>query len=122
MLGALTLILLCQLVGEIITKSAQMPVPGPVIGMVVLFCILLFSPRKLPHEVETVGGFLLRYLALLFVPAGVGVITNLDLLAKSCVPIAGVIVIGTMATIAATGVTMQFIDRRYKTTGKDSRS
>jgi holin-like protein len=120
MLGALTLILLCQLVGEIITKLTKMPVPGPVIGMVILFCILYFFPAKMPHEVETVGGFLLRYLALLFVPAGVGVITNLDLLMRSFGPIAGVIVVGTFVTIAVTGVVMQLMNRRYSPAQKES--
>lgn len=114
MLGALTLILLCQLIGEIVSKACKLPVPGPVIGMVIMFCVLSFYPRNLPHEIETVGGFLLRYLALLFVPAGVGIITNTDLLSRSLVPIAGVIVVGTLATIGVTGLTMQFVQRRLQ--------
>ncbi len=111
MLGSLTLILLCQLIGEIITRITRLPVPGPVIGMVILFCGLVFCPRKLPAEVETVGGFLLRYLALLFVPAGVGVIAYLDLLMRSWAPVAGAIVIGTFVTIAVTGVVMLLLNR-----------
>jgi holin-like protein len=83
--------------------------------MIILFCILVFCPRKVPPEVDTVGGFLLRYLALLFIPAGVGVITNLDLLVRSWAPITGVVIVGTMVTIAVTGVTMQFLNRRNKT-------
>lgn len=120
MLGSLTLILLCQLVGEIVTMTTKWPVPGPVIGMLILFALLVFLPGKIPHEVNTVGGFFLRYLALLFVPAGVGIITNLDFLARSWVPIAGVIVIGTPVTLAVTGLTMQFINRRYKAVPKGS--
>lgn len=68
--------------------------------------------NKMPKELESVGGFLLRYLSLLFVPAGVGVITNLDLLVKSLAPIAGAIIIGTMVTIAVTGLVMQYLNRR----------
>ena len=112
MLGALTLILLCQLAGEIITRIAGLPVPGPVIGMVILFGLLLAFPRKLPHELDPVGGFLLRYLALLFVPAGVGIIANLDLFLRSWAPIAGVVTVGTLVTIGVTGVVMQFMNRR----------
>jgi holin-like protein len=112
MLGSLTLILLCQLIGEVITRLTKLPVPGPVIGMVLLFCGLAFCPGRLPSEIEKAGGFLLRYLALLFVPAGVGVITHLDLLLKSWAPIAGVIVIGTLATIGVTGLVMKFLNRR----------
>ncbi len=120
MLGSLTLILLCQLVGEIVTKVTKMPVPGPVIGMVLLFCLLLLGADRLPRDLDSAGGFLLRYLALLFVPAGVGVITNLDLLIRSWAPIAGVIVIGTLLTIAVTGVAMQFLNRRFRGAQKES--
>lgn len=37
MLENLTIILLCQLIGEVITRMAKLPVPGPVLGMVILF-------------------------------------------------------------------------------------
>ena len=112
MLGSLILILICQLIGEIITKLTKVPVPGPVIGMALLFCLLFFHSRRMPDEIETVGGFLLRYLALLFVPAGVGVVTHLDLLAKSLAPISSSIIIGTLVTIAVTGLAMKFFNRR----------
>lgn len=113
MLGSLTIILLCQLIGEIIARITRVPVPGPVIGMVILFCGLIAFQRNIPGELETVGGFLLRYLALLFIPAGVGVITNLDLMRKSWAPISGAILIGTFITIAVTGVVMQLMNRRF---------
>lgn len=112
MLGSLTVILLCQLVGEIITNVTGLPIPGPVIGMVLLFCALVFCPKQLPDDIEATGGFLLRYLALLFVPAGVGIITHLDVLARFWAPIAGAVTIGTVVTIAVTGGVMQFMNRR----------
>lgn len=113
MLGHLTVILLCQLAGEIIAKAARLPVPGPVIGMVILFSGLILR-GTLPPELENVAGFLHRYLPLLFVPAGVGVITSLDLLARSWAPLAGAIIIGTGVTIAVTGLVMQLANRRAK--------
>jgi holin-like protein len=116
-IGNITLILFCQLIGEIFTKLTKLPIPGPVIGMVILFCGLLLR-RKMPSELETVGGFLHRYLPLLFVPAGVGIITNVDLLIKSWAPLVGAIVIGTAITIAVTGIVMQLLNRRYVTVRK----
>lgn len=121
MLGSLTLILVCQLIGEVITTLAKLPIPGPVIGMVILFCVLAACPQKMPRELEVVGGFLLRFLALLFVPAGVGIITNLDMLSKFWAPITGVIIIGTVVTIAVTGIVMQFMNRRCTDARKESR-
>lgn len=119
MLGSLTLILLCQLIGEIVTKVTGMPVPGPVLGMVILFCILLISGDRLPEGVNGTGGFLLRYLALLFVPVGVGIVTHLDLLARFWAPIAGVIILGTLVTVAVTGAVMQWCNRRCRTAPKE---
>jgi holin-like protein len=113
MLKYLTLILFCQLIGEIAVKMTKLPIPGPVIGMVILFCGLILH-RGIPSELEAVGGFFLRYLPLLFVPAGVGIITSLDLLMKSWAPFAGAIIIGTIITISVTGLTMQFLNRRRK--------
>lgn len=111
MLESITMILLCQLLGEIITRMTKMPVPGPVIGMVLLFCALNFCRRAIPADVEKVGGVLLRYLALLFVPAGVGVITNMNLVLKSWAPITAVLTVGTAVTIAVTGLMMSFMNR-----------
>ena len=114
----LPLILLCQLIGEVIAGLTKLPIPGPVIGMVILFCGLVIH-RKLPSGLETVTGFLHRYLPLMFVPAGVGVITNLDLLTRSWAPLAGAIIIGTALTIAVTGAVMQFLNRRGPTGQKE---
>jgi holin-like protein len=120
MLGSLTIILLCQLIGEIVTRIAKLPVPGPVLGMALLFTGLMVRNR-MPQDLEHVGGVLLRYLSLLFVPAGVGIITNLHLLTRSWAPIAGAIVIGTGLTIGVTALVMQFLNRRGNR-GKESRS
>jgi holin-like protein len=116
--GYLTLILFCQLIGEIITRMAKLPVPGPVIGMVVLFCGLVLR-GGMPADLEKLGRFLLHYLPLLFVPAGVGVIANLDLVMKYWAPITGAIIIGTALTIAVTGIVMQLMNRRHTADPKE---
>ncbi len=113
MLGSLTIILLCQLFGEIITRITRLPVPGPVIGMILLFCGLLLK-QSLPAELEGTANSLHRYLALLFVPAGVGVINNQELLIRSWLPLLGAILIGTAVTIAVTGQVMQRANRHSR--------
>ena len=112
-MGWLTLILACQLAGEAVATAARLPVPGPVIGMVILFCGLLLR-RGLPEGLEASGGFLLRIMPLLFVPAGVGIVTHLDVLARSWAAFAGAVVFGTAATIAVTGLVMQLAMRRSR--------
>jgi holin-like protein len=75
----------------------------------------------MPADVETVGAGLLRYLALLFVPAGVGVITHLDLLMTSWAPISGTIIIGTLVAIGVTGLVMKFLNRRFTAPQEETR-
>ncbi|MBW4057047.1 MAG: CidA/LrgA family protein [Proteobacteria bacterium] len=121
MIGSLALIFFCQLVGEIISRLTKLPIPGPVIGMVILFCGLVLR-KSMPSELETVTGFLHRNLPLLFVPAGVGVIKNLNMLQRYWAPFTGAIIIGTAVTIAVTGVVMQLLNRRHITDQKEQQS
>ena len=72
MIAALTQLLVFQLIGEIITRGLDLPIPGPVIGMALLFAVLAL--RNGPSEtLQTTSQTLLSHLSLLFVPAGVGV-------------------------------------------------
>jgi putative effector of murein hydrolase LrgA (UPF0299 family) len=90
MIIALTLLLLCQLVGEVIARGMGWPIPGPVIGMALLLILLVIrdhAPEAMPHEVadgtvEATSKGLLAHLSLLFIPAGVGVVQRLDVFAS----------------------------------------
>lgn len=77
MLHALTLILATQLMGEVVTRSLALPIPGPVLGMVALTIAFATLPR-LREAMRPVTQGILGHLSLLFVPAGVGVIGNLQ--------------------------------------------
>ena len=59
MLNALTLILACQLAGELVTACAGLPVPGPVIGMVLLFIILMVR-GSIPENLAVPGGLMAK--------------------------------------------------------------
>ncbi len=110
MLAYLTLLLVCQLIGEVIARLAGLPVPGPVLGMVILFAGLLLN-GGLPDGLEKVGGALLEHLSLLFVPAGVGVMTHLSLVRAEWVPITAALLASTVITIAVTALVMRGIER-----------
>jgi putative effector of murein hydrolase LrgA (UPF0299 family) len=90
MLVSLGLLLLCQLIGEVMARAFDAPVPGPVIGMAFMLALLLvrekFSP-VLPREVgdgtlEKTSTGLLSHLSLMFIPAGVGVVQRIDLVVQ----------------------------------------
>jgi len=79
LIQGLLAVLLFQLLGELIVVTFLLPVPGPVLGMVMLLVALL-SLRRVPVAVRSVSEGLLSNLALLFVPAGVGLVLHFDLL------------------------------------------
>lgn len=109
MLGYLTVILVCQLVGETVVVWTGLPVPGPVLGMVLLFCGLVL--RGLHEDLARVGDMLLTNLSLLFVPAGVGVMLHVALLGAEWVAISVALVVSTLATVAVTAFAMVAFNR-----------
>jgi holin-like protein len=106
MLAAITLLLVYQLVGEIVVVALGLPIPGPVIGMALLFATLAARGTAGDGLRQTANG-LLRHLSLLFVPAGVGVMAHLGRLTDEWWPIAVSLVVSTLVTIAVTAVVMR---------------
>lgn len=77
-------IILFSLLGEVasVLIAPVVAIPGSVIGMVLLFFVLHFNVLKM-SQVDDVGTWLTDNMAILFVPAGVGLMTNFDVLASS---------------------------------------
>lgn len=73
MLHALIAILILQLIGETLSRALGLPVPGPVLGLVLMVGLLVAS-RRFADLVRPTAQGLLSHLSLLFVPAGVGVV------------------------------------------------
>ena len=119
MLNYLTLILCCQLAGELSAKALQISVPGPVIGMVMLFCFLLVR-GSIPKNLARTADGLLSHLSLLFVPAGVGVMLHFRLLGDDWVPISAAVIVSTVLTIAVTARMMVWLGRRTAGTDRSS--
>ncbi|PWC55941.1 CidA/LrgA family protein [Azospirillum sp. TSO22-1] len=111
MLGPITILLACQLAGELTVRMLALPVPGPVLGMLLLFTGLLVR-GGVPRPVADVTGGLLRNLSLLFVPAGVGVMAHLGRLSDEALPIAAAVVGSTVLTIAVTAWVMAALLKR----------
>jgi holin-like protein len=111
MIGALTLLLLFQLVGEVLARGFDLPVPGPVIGMALLFCALV--ARKGPgSELRATSNGLLQHLSLLFVPAGTGVMLHFQRLADEWLPLLVALVGSTLLSIALSAVLLNLLARR----------
>ena len=106
MLEYLTLILACQLAGELLVGAADVPFPGPVAGMILMFLFLAVK-GGIPEELNKLSQALLNNLSLLFVPAGVGVMVHLELLGKDALPLSTALVVSTLLTIAVTALVMK---------------
>jgi holin-like protein len=112
-IASLSLILLCQLAGEILVRGLKLPMPGPVIGLVLLLALLLARDRfavlaRGPLQgdgVENASRGLLANLSLLFVPAGVGVVQKLDLVTEHGIAFLGVLAISVIVTLLVTVAT-----------------
>jgi len=116
MLRAITALLVCQLVGELTALVLRLPVPGPVIGMFLLFLVLL-ARRGVPRPLQDTAAGLLGNLSLLFVPAGVGVVAHLARLSDEALPIAVALVGSTVLAIAVTAWIMAALLRRTGRSG-----
>jgi len=110
MLAALTVLLVYQLVGEVLVQLLHLPVPGPVIGMLLLFVTLLLRGEA-PEWLRDTANGLLGHLSLLFVPAGVGVMLHFHRLATEWLPIVVALVASTVITIGVTALVMRALQR-----------
>lgn len=111
MIDALLSILIFQLIGEVLSRGLNLPVPGPVIGMLLLFAVLRWRGGP-PEPLSATANSILAHLPLLFVPAGVGVMVHLPLLAREGAPLLTAIVISTAITLLMTGLTVHWLRRR----------
>lgn len=104
-LRGLTLLLLCQSAGEALSRLASVPLPGPVIGLLLLWLLLRVPAVRAP--VAAAAEPLLQHLSLLFVPVGVGVITHLALIGQYGGRMLAAIVLSTWAGLAVAALVLR---------------
>jgi holin-like protein len=108
MIGALTLLLLFQLAGEIVVHAFALPLPGPVLGMALLFATLALRGGPSDSLRNTANG-LLQHLSLLFVPAGAGVMIHFARIGGEWPAILGALVASTALTLIVTALTLRLL-------------
>ena len=111
MIGAITLLLVFQLLGEVISRGLALPIPGPVIGMALLFIAL--TVRGGPSaDLRKTAQSMLQHLSLLFIPAGTGVMLHFQRMSDEWLALALSLLGSTLITIAVTALTLRFLARR----------
>lgn len=110
MIRGFAVLLSCQLLGEIAVRGFDWPVPGNVVGMALLLAALMLGVVRLEWVTEA-AELLLTHMALLFVPAGVGVMLYFDLLAREWLPILTATLLSTFVVLAVTGHLAQGLEK-----------
>lgn len=118
MIESLSLLLAAQLAGEIIVRASGLPLPGPVIGLVLVAALCLW--RGVPDALSRTAHGLLAHLGLLFVPAGVGVVQHFGVVADHAVAIGAAIVVSTLATLIVTVGVFRLVARVMGIAADDS--
>lgn len=119
MIEAFALLLLCQLAGEILSRGFGLPMPGPVVGLLLLFAGLVVAQRVTALTAGTITdtalgratGGLLQHLSVLFVPAGVGVIDHLGLLNTYGPVLFLALLVSTALSLAITALVFTWVKR-----------
>ena len=119
MIEAIAAILLSQLFGEIIARGLALPVPGPVIGMALMFALLMLRDHLRARsaatttlaEIEPTSRALISHLSLLFIPAGVGVVRNLDVFVTDGIALSVALVVSTLLTLVTAVAVFRLVSR-----------
>lgn len=117
MVPALVTILAFQLTGEVLSRGLDLPLPGPVAGLVLLLAAMRLRPG-LADWLRPVGQGVLAHLSLFFVPAGVGIVAHLPLLRDHGVALVTAIFLSTVLALVAGAYAFTFVARL---TGQDER-
>lgn len=111
MIRGLAILLIMQFLGEALARRLTIPVPGNVLGMLLLLAALGMGWVRL-EWVREAADLLLSHMALFFVPAGVGVMVYFNLIRAEWLPIVVAMVLSTFAVLAVTGWAEALLEKR----------
>lgn len=106
MIDGLVQIFIWQGIGELVSKFILPQIPGPVIGLILLVAFLAMKGEVNPSLGEVADTFR-QHLALLFVPASVGVILFLPELKEHAFAIGTALTVSVILAIAVTGLVLK---------------
>ncbi len=106
-------ILLFSIVGEFLSTGLNLPLPGSIIGMVLLFLALKFKLIRL-RQIYDAGQFMIENMTILFLPAGVGIMSHWDAIAKYWWQIIVITLLAIVVNFAVIGFVTQFIKQRFE--------
>ena len=109
----LMIIFMISLVGEGISSVFHLPVPGSIIGLVLLFLALQFKLLRLRH-ISMVGNFLLANMTILFLPPAVGIMYKFQVIAPYLLLIILIVLGAIVLNVCVIAVVVQLIKTRFE--------
>lgn len=106
MVFTFSILLIFQCLGEGLVFALGLPIPGPVAGMLLLLAALTAFPALL-DKLEDTGNELLRHLSLLFVPAGVGIMSAASSIGAHWLALVLSVIGSTLIAMAVTALVMR---------------
>ncbi|HJE03653.1 hypothetical protein AAX26_00256 [Aliarcobacter thereius] len=113
MLKGFITLLVFQFLGESISKFFDLLVPGSVIGMLLLLGFL-FIRKSSFKSLDSAVSIHLKYLPLLFIPAAMGIITQIDIIKKEFWAIFISLFFGTLIALAFSSKLMDYLTKKAK--------
>ena len=110
MLYALATLFAFNLLGELLVRATGLPLPGALVGTLMLLIGLLFY-KRLPKPLEDTASVLLQNMMLLFIPAIAGVMLHFDRIAREWLPFLVAGIVGAAITLVVTAWTLRWLLR-----------
>ena len=104
------LLLILYFIGNLIQTALHIPIPGSVLGLLLLFLGLYFKWISL-GRIEEIGEFLLNHMAFLFVPAGVGLMAAFSLIEGKWMALLCIVLVSTLVVWIVTAYTVVLLRR-----------
>lgn len=100
-----------SLIGQWLSTTFHLPLPGNLLGMFILFALLCFGIVK-EEQIAEGSDLLLKYMAFFFIPAGVGLLGYLDLLSPVWLQWATILALSTVLVMAITAKTVDLLMKK----------
>jgi holin-like protein len=113
LMNGLLILLLCQCIGEALKAYFKLSLPGPVLGMLILFCGLLVV-KHVPESVSRSSQVLITQLGLMFLPASVGLFVLGDQFDDQWPAILAAVVIGSILSLLFNALVMRWLVSRQQ--------
>lgn len=107
------IILLFCFLGELLKYLIPLPIPTSIYGLILMLTALLTGILKV-NQVDETAVFLIDIMPVMFIPAGVGLLTSIEALRPNLAAIIVITILTTILVMGITGITAQFVMERKK--------